>query len=93
MVKLVRNPLVLQKLVTSLIQKQRFASPGIDRKKLILRHFKNILKVTYLSSLSSSPNWSRNTAPQTHARFPLTTMIVEELTDKKIPVPPPHSWE
>ena len=45
----------------------------------------------YLSSLSSSPNWSRKTEPQTHARFPLTTMIVEEFTDKKIPVPPPHS--
>ena len=36
---------------------------------------------------------SRNTDPQTHARFPLTTIIVDEFTDKNIPVPPPHSWE
>ena len=48
---------------------------------------------SYLSSLSSSPKMSKNTEPQTHARFPLTTMIVDEFTDKNIPVPPPQSWE
>ena len=50
-----------------------------------------MLLKTYLSSLSSSPKMSRNTDPQTQARFPLTTIIVDEFTDKNIPVPPPHS--
>ena len=36
---------------------------------------------------------SRNTDPQTQARFPLTTIIVDEFTDKNIPVPPPQSCE
>ena len=47
----------------------------------------------YLSSLSSSPKKSRKTEPQTQARLPLTTIMVDELTDKNIPVPPPHSNE
>ena len=50
-------------------------------------------KDTHLSSLSSSPKKSRKTEPQTQARLPLTTMMVDELTDKNIPVPPPHSIE
>ena len=50
-------------------------------------------KNTHLSSLSSSPKKSRKTEPQTQARLPLTTMMVDELTDKNIPVPPPHSSE
>ena len=43
--------------------------------------------------MSSSPKKSRKTDPQTQARLPLTTMMVDELTDKNIPVPPPHSIE
>jgi len=43
------------------------------------------------NSLSSSPNLSKYMDPQTQALFPLITMIVEELTARNIPVPPPHS--
>ena len=46
---------------------------------------------TYFNSLSSSPNLSKYMDPQTQALFPLITMIVEELTARNIPVPPPHS--
>ena len=52
-----------------------------------------VIVKSYLSSLSSSPKKSRKTDPQTQARLPLTTMMVDELTDKNIPVPPPHSIE
>ena len=48
---------------------------------------------TYFSSLSSSPNLSKYIEPQIQARFPRITTIVEELTARNIPVPPPHSNE
>ncbi len=43
--------------------------------------------------MSSSPKKSRKTDPQMQARLPLTTMMVDVLMDRNIPVPPPQSIE
>lgn len=53
----------------------------------------NLLNYIYLSSRSSSPNASRYTDPQRHARLPRITTTELEVTTKNMPVPPPHSNE
>jgi len=50
-------------------------------------------KESYLSSRSSSPKVSKYTEPQRQARLSRITIMYDEVTTRKIPVPPPQSIE